>query len=310
MHGKFPEGAGNLVSAQDSLHKGQQWEGILDTQSKWGKPLKIFSVISPVFDDRNEVVNLVSVSREVSCEIALQNERINAKKMEAVNRLSASFAHEFGNPLFGVRSVLRDICDRVAFSTDDKYLLELALGECERMRSMIGEFQQLDRQVPASEKLVAITRIISAVLKDVEPLLIAYKIDAFCEFPENTHRIIGNESKLSLAVRNIVVNGIESMAKSGGVLRICTALDGEFLRVSITDSGEGIKKDHQEFIFEPFFSTKPEVEGKGLGLSVAYGAIKGLGGSLTFATEEGKGTVFTINYPTNQAAALHLSAAR
>ncbi len=310
VDGRFPEGDADLAPVKDSLRKGQQWEGILETRSKWGKPLKFFSVISPVFDDRKEVVNLISVSREVSCEIALQNEMINAKKMEAVGRLSASFAHEFGNPLFGVRSVLRDICDRITFSENDKYLLELAHGECERMRSMVREIQRLDRQTPAREEIVEVTQIITAVLEDVEPLFATHKINTFCEFPENTRGIVGNKGKLSVVLRNIVINAAESMAKSGGILHISTALEGDFLRVLISDTGGGIKKEHQDFIFEPFFSTKPEVEGKGLGLSVAYGSIMGLGGTLTFVSEEGKGTVFTIHIPISRAATLDPPAAR
>ncbi|MFH0783422.1 MAG: PAS domain-containing sensor histidine kinase [Pseudomonadota bacterium] len=302
------EGDRAPISAQNCLQNGQQWEGILETRSKWGKPLKFFSVISPVFDDRNAVVNLISVSREVSCEIALQNELINTKKMEAVGRLSVSFAHEFGNPLFGVRSVLRDICDRVAFSDDDKYLLELAHGECERMRSMVREFQHLDRQTEAREEHIEITKVIGDVLEDVRPFLTAHRIEPFTEFSDNTRGIVGNKSKLSLVVRNIVNNAVENMVKSGGDLRISTVLDGDFLLISVGDSGGGIKKEHQDLIFEPFFSTKPEVEGKGLGLSVAYGAMKGLGGTITFVSEEGKGSVFTLHVPIDQSAFLRLSA--
>lgn len=309
IDGMTGEGDTNLAAAKNSLHKGQQWEGILESRSKWGKPLKFFSVISPLFDDRKQVVNLISVSREVSCEIALQKEVINTKKMEAVGRLSASFAHEFGNPLFGVRSVLRDICERITFSEDDKYLLELAHSECERMRSMVREFQHLDRQTPVREEHLEVIQIIAAVMEDTQPLLATYKVDVLYEYPENTHGVVGNKGKLFLVLRNIVVNAVESMAKTGGTLRISTVLEGEFLRVSMSDSGGGIKKEHQELIFEPFFSTKPEVEGKGIGLSVAYGAIKGLGGTLTFVSEEGKGTVFTIIIPISQASSLFVSPA-
>ncbi len=310
MEGRSAESDIALAFAQNCLQNGQQWEGLLETRSKWGKPLKFFSVISPVFDDRNTVVNLISVSREVSCEIALQNELITTKKMEAVGRLSVSFAHEFGNPLFGVRSVLRDICDRVAFSADDKYLLELAHGECERMRSMVREFQHLDRQTPVREELIEITEIIGAVLADVRPLLTANRVELFTEYHDNTGAIVGNKSKLSLVVRNIVINAIENMVKSGGTLRIATVLDGDFLAISIGDSGGGIKKEHQDLIFEPFFSTKPEVEGKGLGLSVAYAAMKGLGGTITFVSEEGKGSVFTLHAPIDQQVLLRLSATK
>ena len=290
-----------LVAAKDNLLQGKQWEGLLETRSKWGKPLKFFSVISPVFDDRKHLVNLIAVAREVSCEIAMQNEVITNKKMEAVSRLSASFAHEFGNPLFGVRSVLCDFSERITFSENDKYLLELAHGECERMRSMVREFQQLDRQHPANEDVLEIPRIIGAVLLASEPLLTAHKIHTFCDFSDATRNIVANTSKLSVVLENIITNGVESMAGGGGILRISTALAGDCLQILVGDSGGGIKSEHQEYIFEPFFSTKAAVEGKGLGLSVAYGTMKGLGGNITFVSEEGKGSVFTIHLPLKEA---------
>ncbi len=298
-----------LVAAKASLRQGQPWEGILEVRSKWGKPLKFFSMISPVFDNQKQVANLISVAREVSFEIARQNEVINTKKMEAVGRLSASFAHEFGNPLFGVRSVLLDICERNTFTRSDKYLLELAHDECERMRSMVREFEILDRQSPIREKPLQVYRIIMRVLQDFESLFATHNISTLCDFPENTQEIVGNTGKLSVVLHNIIGNATESMAKNGGVLTVSTFLDGNFLKVAIGDNGCGVKKEYEEFIFEPFFSTKPEVEGKGLGLSVAYGTMKSLGGSLTFVSEEGKGTVFTMHIPIHQETIMYSAAA-
>jgi len=291
----------HLAAAKDDLLQGKKWEGLLETRSKWGKPLKFFSVISPVFDESRRLVNLIAVAREVSYEIAMQNEVIKNKKMEAVSRLSASFAHEFGNPLFGVRSVLSDFSERITYSENDKYLLELAHGECERMRNMVREFQQLDRQHPASGDVLEIPRIIGAVLLASEPLLTAHNIHTLCDFSDATRDIVGNTGKLSVVLESIITNGVESMAGGGGILRISTTLKGDCLQIQVGDSGGGIKTEHQEYIFEPFFSTKAAVEGKGLGLSMAYGTMKGLGGTITFVSEEGKGSVFTIHLPLKEA---------
>jgi PAS domain S-box-containing protein len=293
----FAEGGAKFLSAQDRLQAGIPWQGTLETTSKGGQRLQFFSVVSPVLDDRKQVVNLISVAREVSYEIALQNELVNAKKMEAVSRLSGSIAHEFGNPLFAVRSVLRDLSGRETLAEEDKHLLELAHGECERMRTMVREFQQLYRESTAREENRDIATIIAGVVNDTGPILAEYKITCTLGLAEETGGILGNTGKLSLVLRNIIVNALEAMANRGGVLRITTSLTGEFFIISIGDSGRGIKKEHQELVFEPFFSTKTEVEGAGLGLSVAYGTMKSLGGTITFVSEEGNGTVFEIHLP-------------
>lgn len=286
-----------LADIKDMLKKGKRWEGIVEICSKWGTPLKFFSVISPVFDNNNRVVNSVAVSREVSSEIALQDELVNAKKMEAVGRLSASFAHEFGNPLFGVRSVLRDIYDRIEFSEEDRRLLELAYSECERMREMVCEFQQLYRDTTGGKELQCIDTIIRKTLNDVDLLLQSTKVALFVDLSEEVCKIFVFKNKLSLVLRNIVVNAIESMAATGGRLEIVARMKDKSLVVSIGDTGVGIRTEHLELIFEPFFSTKPAVEGAGLGLSVAYGTMKSLGGTITFVSEEGRGTSFNVHLP-------------
>jgi signal transduction histidine kinase len=134
-------------------------------------------------------------------------------------------------------------------------------------------------------------------VNETGPLMAENKVTCTLALAEETGGILGNTGKLSLVLRNIIVNALEAMANRGGVVRITSALSGEFLVISIGDSGGGIKKEHEELIFEPFFSTKTEVEGAGLGLSVAYGTMKSLGGTITFVSEEGKGTVFEIHFP-------------
>lgn len=295
--GNSLEDSGRNAAIEARLQAGKQWEGVLETQSKSGKPLKFYSVISPVFDDQNRMVNTISVSREVSYEVALHNELINAKKMEAVNRLSSSFAHEFGNPLFGVRSVLRDITDRVELAEEDKSLLELAYKECERMRKMVQEFQSLYRESTSVDELQTVNKIMIAVLEAAGPLLAMHSVTYTLQLIEETNEVIANTAKLSLVLRKIVVNAIEAMSAKGGILQIGSFLQDDFLVISIGDAGRGIKKEYHELIFEPFFSTKPVVEGAGLGLSVAYGTMKSLGGKITFTSEEGKGTLFHIHLP-------------
>jgi PAS domain S-box-containing protein len=290
-------GKEKLAAVETRLKAGKQWEGMLETQSKHGQPLKFFSVISPVFDDRNRMVNTISVSREVSYEVALHNELVHAKKMEAVGRLSSSFAHEFGNPLFGVRSVLRDISDRIALTEEDKSLLELAYQECERMRRMVREFQLVYRESTSLDELQSINRIMVGVLEDAGPLMALHKVSYINKMIEETSEVVASKAKLSLVLKNIVVNAIEAMSSTGGILQIGSALQEDFLVLSIGDGGAGIKKEYQELIFEPFFSTKPVVEGAGLGLSVAYGTMRNLGGMITFASEEGEGTCFNIHIP-------------
>lgn len=291
------EGKMNMQDVLEKLVDGEQWEGVVRTSSKSGVMLNLYCVVSPVINDKGDVTNIISVCREISYELALQNELINAKKMEAIGRLSSSFAHEFGNPLFGVHSVLKDILHRVSFSESDRRLLDLAKLECGKMRDMVREFQEQYRDSRINKINQTVEDIVKEVLDEVLPLIESEKIRSNVFLADDVKSIMISKSRLSLVLRNIVVNAIESMAGIGGNLKVTGILDGERCKISIGDAGPGIKGEYQELVFEPFFSTKSKMQGAGLGLSLAYGAAKSLGGNIIFASEEGKGTVFTVILP-------------
>lgn len=286
-----------FTKIEKELQKEGRWAGVVTISSKWGVPLALFTVISAVTDNDDRVVNFIAVSREISYEIALQNELVNSKKMEAIGRLSASFAHEFGNPLFGIRAVVKDLSERPGTSKEDKRLLELADRECEKMKEMVHEFKQSYFDSSKKDEKQCVSTVVKVVLKELSDLLESTNVTVSLELSELCLKPLVSENKLFLVVRSIVINGIESMSGAGGTLKISDRIKDQFLIVSVADTGTGIKKEHKELVFEPFFSTKREVEGTGLGLSVAYGTMKRLGGTLSFVSAEGQGSTFHIHIP-------------
>jgi PAS domain S-box-containing protein len=277
------------------LRSDNKWEGVIHTQSKWGSWVNLFCIISPVFDDSRKMVNIIAICKEVSYETALQDELINAKKMEAVNRLSASFAHEFGNPLFGVRAVIKDFLERLPLQEDDKMLLHLASVECEKMRGMVREFQDVYFESKIPDIVLDMDSVIDSVLDEIQLLLQSEGITCTVALDDPASKIQVSKNKLTLVIRNIVLNSIEAMEESGGHLDISGQLDGDWVIIGVKDTGLGIKKELQELVFEPFFSTKPQVEGAGLGLSVAYGTMKSIGGTITFSSMYEEGSCFFVH---------------
>lgn len=286
-----------LKKIGEEIGNGKQWEGVIECRSRSGKPLTLFSIVSPVLDNNGNVTNTISVSREISYELGLQDELMNARKMEAVGRLASNFAHEFGNPLFGIRSVITDFCSREDISEGDKQLLEIARDECDRMKVMVKEFQLLYQGYAVDKQVHNIHRIIENVLEDIYPIVESNKVQFSIQFTDYDRRIRVDKGGLSLVLKNILVNAIESMAGKNGGITISTEVGGNYFYIMLEDKGTGIKGKHQELVFEPFFSTKPAVQGAGLGLSVAFATMKKLGGSITFESKEGEGTLFTVLVP-------------
>jgi signal transduction histidine kinase len=113
------------------------------------------------------------------------------------------------------------------------------------------------------------------------------------DFQEDLPKVDGDMNQLQQVFLNLSLNACEAMP-NGGTLSISTSVrDGKVL-VKLADTGCGIKQEHLDQIFEPFFSTKPVGQGTGLGLSVSYGILRQHGGSVEVESEEGKGTTFAV----------------
>ncbi len=108
--------------------------------------------------------------------------------------------------------------------------------------------------------------------------------------------INGDKNQLQQVFLNLSLNACEAMP-DGGTLMLSTSSVGEKVVVEVTDTGCGIKREHLDQIFQPFFTTKPVGKGTGLGLSVSYGIVQQHDGSLEVKSEVGKGSTFTITLP-------------
>jgi two-component system NtrC family sensor kinase len=96
------------------------------------------------------------------------------------------------------------------------------------------------------------------------------------------------------------LNAVDAMTNTGGILTILTTQDSDYLNIVIKDTGIGIPLENQKNIIEPFFSTKPKIEGTGLGLPISYSIVQNHGGTITFTSTEGQGSAFHVRLPTNK----------
>ena len=113
-------------------------------------------------------------------------------------------------------------------------------------------------------------------------------------------RVYINVGKITQIFTNLLINAgqaIEATGKQGQII-VKSWLEDEFVHISVTDSGCGIKQEHLDKLFHPFFTTKPEGQGTGLGLSISFGIAEEHGGSLKVISKEGVGSTFTLVLPT------------
>jgi len=225
-----------------------------------------------------------------------QQQLLHVEKLTAIGRLTASIAHEFGNPLTGIRFLLSDILKRVNFNSEDKKLLNVGLEECDRMRSLIRKLNKFNRPSLEKRKLVDIHHIIENVLLFQKKYLESKKITLVRQFDTTIPKIIAVEDQITQVFINLIINAADATPKEGGTVTISTTSDSEVLQIAIKDTGSGISEKNHKLIFEPFFSTKTE-DGTGLGLSNSYIIINNHGGSITVSSKPGHGATFTITLP-------------
>jgi two-component system NtrC family sensor kinase len=128
------------------------------------------------------------------------------------------------------------------------------------------------------------------------PEMAVSNVEVIRQYGPDIPELVTDRNQLQQVLLNILNNSIDAMSGRGKIT-ITTSLEGKKVRITLTDTGKGIKPDHLDKIFMPFFTTKEVGKGTGLGLSVSYGIIKNLGGEITVASTVGVGTTFTITLP-------------
>lgn len=225
-----------------------------------------------------------------------QSQYLHAEKLSAIGKLSASIAHEFNNPLQGVMTILKGLKRRAVLEEEDKELLDLAILENERMKGLIQSLQDFYRPAAENKAVMDVHVSIDSILLLNRSDLKHKKISVVLNYAERLPRIQANPIQIQHVFHNLLINAMEA-CRSGGVITISTWQEEQKIIVAIKDNGTGIMPEKMSQIFQPFFSTKPEVKGTGLGLSVCHGIIQNHNGEIHVESTPGGGSTFTVVLP-------------
>ena len=221
------------------------------------------------------------------------------QKMESIGRLSASVAHEFGNPLVGINWLLMDIHSIPDLDASKKELIAVGLNECRKMQNLITNFQAFVQPSSDERKDYDINHILDDILLLYNKYIADKNVDIQFNSQKNLPQIRIVKDQIHQVLVNILMNALDSLDASKRQVTITTRHKDNQVLAIIEDTGRGITAENLEHIFEPFFSTKPEVEGTGLGLYISYMIIKKHNGDILVESEKGIGSIFTISLPAN-----------
>lgn len=268
-----------------------------------GSEYDIKSSVAPIFDQEQKVIGTVLVFRNVTEERKTEIELLKVKKLESVGVLAGGIAHDFNNFLTGILgnielAELYTPHDHKSFS-----LLEDAKKASIRAKKLT---QQLLTFSKGGDPVKQTSSIETIITDSANFVLHGSSVVCDHDIPEDLWVVEVDAGQISQVIQNIILNSRHAMP-SGGIIKVCcknissgakeTLLlpCGNYIKITITDSGAGIPERHLDKIFDPYFSTKHE--GSGLGLAICHSIIGKHNGSISVRSEPNKGTTFTIYLP-------------
>ncbi len=240
-----------------------------------------------------------------------QQQLVQAGKMAAVGQLAAGVAHEINNPLAGIMGYAQLASEHIrARQQTGIPPTEIArfLGYVENMEKQ-GQrckqiVQNLLRFARSSTREESETVDVNAVMRETVSFLshqlVSSRVSLDTQLGENIPPIRGHAGKLQQVFTNILINSLQAIRADNGRIGILTSAADGWVRIRLSDTGEGIAPENLDKIFEPFFTTKEIGQGTGLGLSVTYGLVKDMGGTISVESVAGEGTAFTLSFPESE----------
>jgi PAS domain S-box-containing protein len=293
-----------------TLKRGVAWSGRIKGRRKDGAPCVIDVTLSPVKDDTGRMVNMVGVERDVTEEVQLQQQLLQAQKMEAVGALAGGVAHDFNNILQVVLGftelLLTEKAGDASITPDLGKVQRAAKAGADLVKRLLLFSRKAEpRLVPMNlnQGVVEVEQLIRRTI----PRMIEIRLDLAQELP----RIYADPLQVEQILMNLAVNARDAMP-DGGTLTLTTgaatidqdycrfhpeAVPGDHVFVEMKDTGHGMDRSTMQRIFEPFFTTKQVGRGTGLGLAMVHGIVKLHHGHITVYSEVGKGTAFRVYFP-------------
>jgi PAS domain S-box-containing protein len=287
--------------------KAEHWSGEYRFRHAKGHYLQLLERALLVRDKNGRAVRFVGTLMDVTARKQLRDQLSHSQKMEAFGQLAGGVAHDFNNfltAILGYSDLL--VAEIQGRGTGAKYLSEIR-SAAGRAASLTRQLLTFSRRQPLEPRILEVNTLIHNLERSILRLL-GENISVLCELmPEKKHIKVDPDQFTQIMI-NLAVNARDAMP-AGGTLVLKTETistngkslpelpSGKYVRISVIDNGMGMSEEVKEHLFEPFFSTKGDRHGSGLGLATCYGIVRQSGGHITVESELAKGTAVHIYLP-------------
>jgi PAS domain S-box-containing protein len=253
------------------------------------------------------------VGRDVTAQREAEDKLRQSQKMEAVGQLTGGIAHDFNNMLQGIRGAVEIMSRRIAQGRLDEaqHYISIARQSIDRAATLTHRLLAFSRQQELVPQAVELGELLTGIGKLIQQT-VGPMIDFRLDLVERCWPVRCDANQLDNAVLNLALNARDAMLPQGGRLVIATAhttmgvadvarsegaMPGDFVCLSVKDTGAGMRPEVLQRAVEPFFTTKPDGQGTGLGLSQVYGFVNQSGGFMRIESQVGVGTAVHIYLP-------------
>jgi PAS domain S-box-containing protein len=311
QHNSLDKNDFNFKDISDKITTGEIWNNQIKVRKRDGTKITLDSTFAPIKDINNKIINYIGILRDVTEKIKIERHLRNTQKLEALGALAGGIAHDFNNILSVIMGYTELLEQVIPKETEEGIYLEEIFNACEHARELTKQiltFSRRDESELGPIKLIPILKESIKLISNTLPksIKIIQKINMDYDL------LIGDPSQIYQVIMNLIINASHAIGDNEGLIEIIlddifieenniTGLKaGNYIELSIKDTGCGISQDIIDKIFEPFFTTKNQGEGSGMGLFVVHGIIKKHNGAISVFSEPASGSIFQVLLPKSE----------
>lgn len=266
---------------------------------------------TPVFNDTGESESVIHIAKDITDLKDVEARYRHAQKMEAIGTLAGGIAHDFNNILTAILGYAELVQKDLLDSGKSSYDIDQVILAGKRATDLVRQILTFSRQTEQERQPLRLQYIVKEVLKLLRPSLPA-TLKIRQDINESCGEVLADTSQIHQMVMNLCTNAYQAMGDKGGFLEV--SLEeigvinddlskpqrvpvGNYVVLTVSDTGCGMDKETREKIFDPYFTTKKASGGTGLGLAVVHGIVTAYGGHIVVDSEPGQGATFTLYLP-------------
>jgi len=294
------------------LQNEREWTGRCLTRNKDGSRCDEEVTISPVNDTSGNILCFIVVKRDITNEVLLEKKLRQAQKMEAIGTLAGGIAHDFNNIVAAIMGYVQLAQHGLAPDSPSRVKLDKISMACERAKGLIQQILTFSRKTEHEKRPVKISQIINESIKLLRAFL-PKSIEIRQNIDSKNGMALADPTQIHQVLMNLCTNAAHAMEGKNGVLGVCMEtvqidtdqfrhfpelIPGNYVKLTVSDTGHGMDKHTIERIFDPFFTTKSQKLGTGMGLAMVQGIVKSHRGTISVVSAPEQGSTFCIYIPT------------